>query len=86
MVKDEQHDNLLSQEEINDLLTINGFISEGKESKSLIEEIKDAILDSGRLQLSEWKSLRARLKEIERLIPHIDLIIDLKQKAKYREG
>ena len=73
--------NLLSQDELNELLTINGFISEKSEKKSLIDEIKDALLDSGKLQLSEWKSLRARLKEIERLIPHIDLIIELKQKA-----
>jgi hypothetical protein len=72
--------NLLSQEEVNDLLTINGFINEKSAQKSLIDEIKDALLDSGRLELSEWKSLRARLREIEVLIPHIDLIIDLKTK------
>ncbi|MCP5048711.1 MAG: hypothetical protein GY940_16190 [bacterium] len=74
------NDNLLSQDEINDLLTINGFISEEGAQKSLIDEIKDALLDSGKLSLREWKSLRARLKEIENLIPHIDLIIDLKSK------
>lgn len=72
--------NLLSQEEVNQLLTINGFINEKNAQKSLIDEIKDALLDSGRLELSEWKSLRARLREIEILIPHIDLIIDLKTK------
>jgi hypothetical protein len=77
-VKDKR--NLLSQDEVNDLLTINGFISAKTEQKSLIDEIKDAILDSGKLELSEWKSLRARLKEIEELIPHIDLIIQLKAK------
>ena len=88
MNKDNQdkQDFLLSQDEVNELLTINGFISEGKEKKNLIEEIKDAILDSGRLKLSEWKSLRARLKEIERLVPHIDLIIELKQKAEYQKS
>lgn len=80
-MSDLSEQNLLSQDEINELLTINGFISERSEKKSLIDEIKDALLDSGKLQLSEWKSLRARLKEIERLIPHIDLIIELKQKA-----
>jgi hypothetical protein len=87
MIIDEKNqDNLISQEEINELLTINGFIRDGKEQKSLIDQIKDAILDSGKLQLSEWKSLRNRLKEIERLIPHIDLIIELKQIAKFRES
>lgn len=77
--------NLLSQDEINDLLTIGGFIRDHAEKSSLIDEIKDAILDSGRLRLNEWKSLRARLKEIERLIPHIDLIIELKQKVERGE-
>jgi hypothetical protein len=81
MTNIDDSENLLSQDEINKLLTINGFISDGKAQKSLIDEIKDAILDSGKLRLSEWKSLRARLKEIEILIPHIDLIIELKQKA-----
>jgi hypothetical protein len=76
--------NLLSQDEVNDLLTIQGFINEFSDNKSLIDEIKDAILDSGKLDLSKWKSLRSRLKEIERLIPHIDLIIELKQKAELR--
>lgn len=84
MTNDNKSNNLLSQDEINDLLTINGFISEGKEQKSLIDEIRSAILDSGKLQLAEWKSLRTRLKEIEKLIPHIDLIIELKQKTEWR--
>lgn len=84
MTKEDKRDNLLSQDELNDLLAINGFISEEGEKKSLIDEIRSAILDSGRLQLAEWKSLRARLKEIEKLIPHIDLIIELKQKAEWR--
>ena len=74
--------NLISQDEINDLLTIGGFISDHKDDKSLIREIKDAILDSGKLSLREWRSLRARLKEIEKLIPHIDLIIELKERQK----
>ena len=75
--------NLLSQEEINELLTINGFIREKKPAeKTLIDEIKDAILDSGKLELREWRSLRDRLREIEELIPHIDLIIELKSKKR----
>lgn len=78
MTKKEETLNLLSQDEVNDLLTIGGFISKDKSHKSLIDEIKDAILDSGRLELAQWKSLRARLHEIEELIPHIDLIIQLK--------
>lgn len=80
----EEQMNLLSQDEVNDLLTINGFINEKSAQKSLIDEIKDALLDSGRLELSEWKSLRSRLREIEALIPHIDLIIDLKTKRQIR--
>jgi len=72
---------LLSQEEVDRLLTINGFIRESEEKTSLIDEIKDALLDSGKLSLHAWETLRARLKEIEELIPHIDLIIQLKQKA-----
>ena len=72
---------LLSQDEVNHLLTINGFIHEGEEKTSLIDEIKDAILDSGKLTLDAWECLRSRLKEIEELIPHIDLIIQLKQKS-----
>ena len=82
----QEQQNLLSQEEINDLLTINGFIRDESKGSSLIDEIKDAILDSGKLHLHEWRSLRARLKEIERLIPHIDLIIELKQKEQFRNN
>jgi hypothetical protein len=74
--------NLISQDEINDLLTINGFISEERADVSLIHEIQDAILNSGKLSLREWRSLRHRLKEIEQLIPHIDLIISLKEKKR----
>ena len=76
--------NLLSQDEVNDLLTISGFIHQKNEGKSLIEEIRGAILDSGKLELTEWRELRARLKEIEQLIPHIDLIISLKAKQAIR--
>lgn len=74
----------LSQEELDRLLSISGFISDTNtgDRKTLIDEIKDAILDSGKLSLDEWMGLRDRLKEIERLIPTIDLMIDLKQKLK----
>jgi hypothetical protein len=74
----------LSQEEIDRLLSISGFIGDGSQTdrKSLIDEIKDAILNSGTLSLDEWMGLRDRLKEIERLVPTIDLIIELKQKLK----
>ena len=70
----------LAQEELDRLLLINGFLAEPTDTskKNLIEEIQDAILDSGKLSISEWVALRDRLKSIERLIPHIDLIIDLK--------
>jgi hypothetical protein len=77
-----EKENLISQDEINELLTINGFISEERADVSLIHEIQDAILNSGKLSLREWRSLRNRLKEIEELIPHIDLIISLKEKKR----
>jgi len=70
---------LLSQQEVDQLLKITELLEEQKES-NLIDEIKDAILDSGKLSLIDWRRLRTRLKEIERLIPHIDLIIELKSK------
>jgi hypothetical protein len=72
--------NQLDQGELDQLLRINGFLEDdnGDGRKSLIDEIKDAILDSGKLSLPEWKALRARLRDIESLIPTIDLIIQLK--------
>ena len=71
---------LVSQDEIDDLLAIANFIDgKNSDSHSLIEEMKSAILDSGKLQLKEWHCLRRRLHEIEELIPHIDLIIRLKE-------
>lgn len=80
----EEPESNLSQEEIDRLLSISGFIGDSTQTdrKSLIDEIKDAILDSGKLSLDEWMGLRDRLKEIERLVPTIDLIIELKQKLK----
>ncbi len=73
--------NLLSQEEINNLLHIDTFISDEPEKQSLVDEIHHAILDSGKLSIMEWKKLRKKLNEIEILIPHIDLIIKLKEKG-----
>ena len=74
--------NLISQDEVDELFKIHDLISDKKEEKqtSLIEEIKGAILDSGKLTITEWKSLRKRIREIEVLIPHIDMIIQLKDK------
>jgi len=74
----------LSQEELDRLLSISGFSGESGQAdrKTLIDEIKGAILDSGKLSLDEWMGLRDRLKEIEKLIPIIDLMIELKQKLK----
>jgi len=84
---DKANQNLISQEEIDELLAIHDLISSGEkpESKSLIGEIKDAILDSARLTLDQWRSLRQRIKEIELLIPHMDLIIQLKEAQERRE-
>lgn len=76
----ESSTNLISQEEMDNLLRIHDLISDdhGGTSLSLVDEIKNAILDSGKLTLEEWKSLRKRINEIEKLTPHIDLIIQLK--------
>ena len=79
MAQNEERVKLISQEELDNLLHINELIGTDREQRSLIDELKKAILDSGKLQLSEWKSLRKKLSEIEQLIPHIDLIISLKE-------
>jgi len=70
---------LLTQDEMDSLLS--GFVSDDESgSENLIDEIYDAILDSGKLSLMQWVKLRERLRQIEELIPHIDLIIRLKSK------
>ncbi len=69
---------IISQAELDSLLRINEFIELDSEN-SLVSELKQAILDSGKLELEQWQSLREQLKEIETLIPHIDLIIQLKK-------
>lgn len=77
--------NLVSQAEMDELLNIHDLIEGKRETqRSLIDEIKEAILDSGRLKLEEWRSLRERIREIEGLIPHMDLIIKLKEAAERR--
>jgi len=78
--------NLLTQSEVDRLLKISEFIEEEKKDKNLVAEIRDAILDSGKLSLSDWRKLRTKLREIERLIPHIDLIIELKEKSSGKKG
>ncbi len=71
----------VTQEEIDNLLKIGDLISaKNQQQKSLVDEIHEAILDSGKLTLKEWTDFRASLKEIEELIPHIDLIINLLKK------
>jgi hypothetical protein len=69
---------LISQADLDNLLRINEFIDEQDEN-SLVSELKEAILDSGKLELFQWESLRDHIREIEELIPHIDLIIKLKK-------
>lgn len=69
---------IITQTELDDLLHINELI-ETDDNKSLICELKHAILDSGKLSLIQWQTLRDQLREIEELIPHIDLIIKLKK-------
>jgi len=77
MVKETAQE-IISQADIDSLLRINEFI-EQRDEHSLVEELKQAILDSGKLELGQWESLREHLHEIELLIPHIDLIIKLKK-------
>lgn len=69
---------IISQDDIDSLLRINEFI-EANDENSLVDELKQAILDSGKLELGQWQSLRDHIREIEELIPHIDLIIKLKK-------
>lgn len=78
-IKSEEHE-LISQAELDNLLCINDFIQDDGEN-SLVNELKRAILDSGQLELAQWLSLREQLQEVETLIPHIDLIIKLKQES-----
>jgi hypothetical protein len=72
---------IISQKDLDQLLHINEFI-EQKNENSLVGELKEAILDSGKLELSQWESLRTHISEIEALIPHIELIIKLKKANK----
>lgn len=72
---------IISQNDLDQLLRINEFIEKQNEN-SLVGELKEAILDSGKLELKQWVSLRAHISEIETLIPHIELIIKLKKANK----
>jgi len=75
---------ILSQADLDDLLRINEFI-EQQDEKSLVSELKMAILDSGKLELEQWQQLRSQIMEIEQLIPHIDLIIKLKLESNIKK-
>lgn len=75
-----QTKDIISQADIDNLLHINEFI-EQKQNDSLVSELKQAILNSGKLELGQWQALRRHIKEIEELIPHIDLIIKLKKES-----
>lgn len=74
------NDEIISQADLDELLRINEFI-DSHDEHSLVAELKQAILDSGKLELSQWQGLREQIREIEQLIPHIDLIIKLKQES-----
>ncbi len=73
---------IITQADLDNLLHINEFI-EQDDNDSLICELKHAILDSGKLELIQWQSLRDHLREVEELIPHIDLIIKLKKEKQF---
>ena len=72
---------IISQKDLDELLHINEFIEQQNEN-SLVGELKKAILDSGKLELAQWESLREHIHERETLIPHIELIIKLKKENK----
>lgn len=78
---DNSDDEIISQADLDNLLHINELI-ERDENDSLVCELKQAILDSGKLALIQWEALRDHLREIEELIPHIDLIIKLKKERR----
>jgi len=80
-MKEKTEDQIISQVDLDNLLHINELI-ERDENDSLVCELKQAILDSGKLELLQWEALRDHLREIEELIPHIDLIIKLKKERK----
>lgn len=78
-------DNTLAQQELDELLAIHDLLAEGeKNGTALVDELENAILDSGKLSLAQWRVLRDKLKAIERLIPHIDLIIELRERRGVR--
>ena len=78
--EDYTEETFISQDIMDSLLS--DFVAEDNETQhsDLIDEIHEAILDSGKLSLMQWIKLREKLREIEQLIPHIDLIIRLKSK------
>lgn len=78
--------NLLSQADIDELIQIQDFLGSKKSAtRSMITEIRSAILDSGRLRLDEWRGLRNGLRELEELIPVIDMIIKLKDQVAHEK-
>ena len=82
MISESESESLISQDELDNLLKVSELIAADQRSgKSLVEEIKEALLDSGKLELHEWQALRSKLREIEALIPHIDFIIQLKEES-----
>ncbi len=80
-----ESENGLAQDELDELLRIHDLIADGdKTGTALVDELENAILDSGKLSLAQWRQLRDKLKAIERLVPHIDLIIELRERRGVR--
>jgi hypothetical protein len=72
---------VISQDQIDQLMHLNEFIGSKKgATRQLIREMRSAILDSGKLSVDEWKNLRKGLREIEELLPVMDMIITLKER------
>lgn len=77
---------LLSQDQIDEMMQLSEFISSKKgATRQLIREMRSAILDSGKLSLGEWRGLRNGLREIEELLPVMDMIIKLKEQDNRKE-
>jgi len=78
-------DNVLAQQELDDQLRIHDLIAEGEKiGTALVDELENAILDNGKLSLAQWRALRDKRKAIERLVPHLDLIIELRERRGVR--
>jgi len=57
-------------------------ITPPRHGNKIIEQFYQAILDPKGLSLDEWLGIQESIKEIERLAPHIELIVRLRREKK----